>query len=31
MSGTQTGMAEWLVWHAGAVGFSAAEARAALD
>ncbi|CAB4914788.1 unannotated protein [freshwater metagenome] len=31
MSGTQTGMSEWLVWHAGAVGFSAAEARVALD
>ena len=31
MTGTHSGMAEWLVWHAGAVGFSAAEARAALD
>ena len=30
-SGTSEGLAEWLVWHAGAVGFAATQARAYLD
>ena len=31
LGGSPAGVAEWLVWHAGAVGFAASEARAALD
>lgn len=31
VSGSPDGVAEWLVWHAGAVGFAASEARTSLD